>query len=335
MPLIRTTSGKTFDARDGEVLLDAALRASVTLAYSCKTGRCSTCKGRLKSGTTTVVHDETGLSPAQREAGWILTCSRSATSDVELEADDLSEAHLAAAKTLPCRIDALERLAGDVLKVVLRLPPATPFDFRPGQYIDVIGPAGVRRSYSIANAPTEARRIELHIRQVADGVLSDYWFSMAKVNDLLRMNGPLGTFYLRDVDGVDLVFLATGTGIAPVKAMLEGLAGSSSARKPNSVSLYWGGPAPRRFVLGQPCRLDRPRFRSRAFESPPRLGRRHRLRSGCAVVRAPGLDQDRCLCLRVGSHDPVRPTQVARRRFARAAIQRRCVRVFGILKGRR
>ncbi len=240
MPLITTTSGKQFSAAEGESLLDAALRAEVTLAYSCRTGRCSTCKGQVRDGSTVVIHDESGLTQAERDAGWILTCARTATSEVELEVEDLG-VELFAAKTFPCRIHALERLSPDVVKVLLRLPPASDLRYYPGQYLDVIGHNGLRRSYSVANAPAADKRIELHIRQVPGGAMSQYWFEQAKPNDLLRLNGPLGTFFLRDTAGMNLVFLATGTGIAPVKAMLEGLSETLQELRPQSVTVYWGG----------------------------------------------------------------------------------------------
>ncbi|MCV2354518.1 FAD-binding oxidoreductase [Paucibacter sp. B2R-40] len=248
MNLISTTNGEKFDARDGETLLDAATRGGVALGYSCRTGRCSSCKGLVRSGSTIAVHDELGLTAAERDAGWILTCVRHASSNVELDIESLGDIQLFPAKTTPCRIHSLERLSADVIKVVLRLPPTSDFCFHPGQYIDVIGADGLRRSYSVANAPNAAKQIELHIREVAGGAMSRYWFEQAKVNDLLRFNGPLGTFFLRDTAGKDLVFLATGTGMAPVKAMLEGLRNSADdANKPRSVSVYWGGRSPQDF----------------------------------------------------------------------------------------
>lgn len=243
MPTVSTSSGKRFDVDAGETVLDAALRAGVTLDHSCRTGRCSTCKARVLGGDTTALHDETGLEPGEREAGWILTCVRSVQSDTTLEVEDLGDVRLSPTRTLPCRIQSLERLAPDVVKVMLRLPPGADFMWRPGQYIDVIGPGGMRRSYSIANAPAEDKLVELHIREVPGGEMSAYWFGPAKANDLLRLNGPLGTFFLRDRDDFDLVFLATGTGIAPVKAMLENLA-RQPAPGVRSVAVYWGGRHP-------------------------------------------------------------------------------------------
>jgi CDP-4-dehydro-6-deoxyglucose reductase len=238
MPFVSTSGGQRFASAEGESLLDAALRQDVTMAYSCRTGRCNSCKARLRGGTTQLLHPETGLGESDRQAGWVLTCSRSATSDVELEIDDLGGVHLPPPRTLPCRIQSLRLLAGDILEVVLRLPPSMALDFLPGQYVEIIGHGGVRRSYSIANAPQQDRRLALHIRRVPGGAFSEYWFGQAGVNDLLRLKGPLGTFFLRDTAGVDLLLLATGTGLAPVKAIVEGLA--SSGARPRSVSVYWG-----------------------------------------------------------------------------------------------
>jgi CDP-4-dehydro-6-deoxyglucose reductase len=241
MSLISTLNGKHFKAESNETLLDAALRANVILEHSCKTGRCGSCKTKVAVGSTMAIMDESGLTLREKLSGWILTCARSAVDDVQLSVEDLGDFQLSPPKTYPCRIQSLEKLAPDVLKVVLRLPPQQQFAYLPGQYVDMIGPGGMRRSYSMANALSAEKCIELHIRQVPDGAMSQYWFEQAKPNDLLRLNGPLGTFFLRDVAGLDLVFLATGTGIAPVKAMLEGLARVAEHSRPRSITVYWGG----------------------------------------------------------------------------------------------
>lgn len=242
MHTVTTSSGRRFEARTDESLLDAALRQGVVLDYSCRTGRCSTCKGRVRSGLTQARHDELGLSAEERAQGFILTCVRHACDgDVTLEIDDLGDVLLPEAKTLPCRIQTLEKISHDVMRIVLRLPPASPLDFLPGQYIDVIGPDSVRRSYSVANAPSSDKTLELHVRQVPGGAMSRYWFEQAKPNDLLRLRGPLGTFFLRGQAGLHLVMLATGTGIAPVKAMLEDLSRRPADEQPRSITVYWGG----------------------------------------------------------------------------------------------
>lgn len=196
----------------------------------------------MRTGETVALQDETGLSSADKSQGYILTCARAALSDVELDVQDLGDVKLVTPRTLPCRISSLDYLARDVLRVKLRVPPGSGFTYTPGQFIDVIGPGGLRRSYSIANAPAPHQQLELHIRRVDGGAMSDYWFGAAKLNDLLRLHGPLGTFFMRDVLDVNLIFLATGTGIAPIKAMIEGL--KTEAAAPRSVSVYWGGRVP-------------------------------------------------------------------------------------------
>lgn len=244
VPVITTSSGKRFAAIDGEVLLDAALRNGVSLEYSCRTGRCSSCKSRVHSGSSIALHEELGLSGRERDEGWILSCVRAATSDLLLDVTDLGDVKLFPARTVPCRIQSLDQLSPDVLKVELRLPSATNLAHHAGQYVEVIGHGGLRRSYSIANAPRSGKQIELHVRHVPGGEMSEYWFGQAKPDDLLRLKGPLGTFFLRETSGNDLVFLATGTGIAPVKAMLEALPGLPLEEQPRSVVVYWGGRTP-------------------------------------------------------------------------------------------
>ena len=241
MPLVQLSNGRKFAATKGESLFDAALSAGIMLPHSCKTGRCSTCKSKVLLGETTALQTETGLTDSEKAEGWILSCVRSAQTDVTLEVEDLGNVDLPPIKTLPCRISSIDRLATDVIRVTLRLPPTADFRSIPGQYIDVIGPGGVRRSYSLANANTADKTLELHIRAVDGGVMSDYWFKQAKPNDLLRFNGPLGTFFLRGLDQLHLVFLATGTGIAPVKAMLESLTHIAAEQAPQSVTVFWGG----------------------------------------------------------------------------------------------
>lgn len=241
MYLIEIQNGKSFRANAGETLLSAALRANVSLAYSCRSGRCSTCKCKVLNGQTKASHDELGLSQQDRDEGWVLSCVREPLTDVTMNADDLGDLDLPEPRTLACRIQSLQLLTPDVMKVVLRLPPKSDFRCHAGQYIEVMGEGGVRRSYSIANAMTDTQQLELHIRHVPGGVMSHFWFEKATQNDLLRLNGPLGTFVVRQVTGNDLVFLATGTGIAPVKAMLESLHMRMAEHMPRSVTVYWGG----------------------------------------------------------------------------------------------
>ena len=145
------------------------------------------------------------------------------------------------AKTIPCRLDSISLSAEDVVEIQLRTPPSSPLKYLPGQYIDVIGKEGLRRSYSIANAPREDGKLTLHIRKVDAGAMSQYWFHEAKENDLLRLEGPLGSFCLRESVASNLILLATGTGIAPIKAILESLSISKAVNGYDKIFLYWGG----------------------------------------------------------------------------------------------
>lgn len=234
-------SSGQYEAADAETLLEAAMRAKRPWSYSCRTGRCSSCRCRLLNGHTHLRAPELGLDEAEKAQGWILACVRTPASDLEIEPAYLDERLLAQPRIWPCRISDLRRLAPDVMRVVLRLPPASSLEFLPGQFIDVIGPQGLRRSYSLARADFGQCQVELHVRSVDKGAMSHYWFDQAKIGDLLRLEGPLGTFFLRDVGGLDLVFLATGTGIAPIKAMLESLPFAAPSERPRSVTLLWGG----------------------------------------------------------------------------------------------
>ncbi|MBH3428763.1 FAD-binding oxidoreductase [Pseudomonas alkylphenolica] len=241
MASVKLHNGKTFSSEAGISMLDSARQAGITLEYSCRTGRCGVCKTKVLSGETETLKDETSLTPDECAEGLILTCCRRAVTDVEIDAEDIGALGDIVVKTLPCRVDTIKKLADNVVEVTLRVPPNSKFAYLPGQYLDIIGEAGLRRSYSIANAQRDDGKLELQIREVENGMMSAYWFDRAKTNDLLRLEGPLGTFSLREKDVSNIIFLATGTGIAPVKAMLEQLLGNPSMATGKRVFIYWGG----------------------------------------------------------------------------------------------
>lgn len=241
MTLVRLVNDKTFEASIDVSILDAARAAGIVLEHSCRTGRCGTCKARVTQGTTVEIGDTSGLSASDRQGGYVLTCTTAALDEVHLDLEDVSLLADFPSRTSPCRIETLNQPASDVMRVVLRFPPNASPRYLPGQYVDIIGVGGIRRSYSLANQPRNDGKVELHIRSVEGGQMSAYWFGLAKAGDLLRLEGPKGSFFLRDVAGLDLIFLATGTGIAPVKAMLEGLADRVAGGLPRSISVFWGG----------------------------------------------------------------------------------------------
>lgn len=222
-------------------MLESARSQGIALEHSCRTGRCGICKARVTEGATSAIKPEESLTEQEKSEGVILTCCRSATSDLQLNIEDLGELGQLQVRTLPCRISDIHHLSSDVIEVVLRTPPNSRFDYLAGQYVDMTGKDGLRRSYSIANAPREDGKVTLQIRKVENGQMSHYWFNEAKSNDLLRLEGPLGTFCLRKTKASTLILLATGTGIAPLKAILEQLSASPHPNPYSQIHIYWGG----------------------------------------------------------------------------------------------
>ena len=282
MAIIEVEPDIVFESQEAQSILDAALDAGLFFPYSCKTGRCNSCMCQVRSGETRLLHEEQALTDEQRRAGWILGCARTAQGTLRLGCVDVFPFQLPSPKTLPCRINAIEWFSPDLVRVVLRLPPGQELSYLAGQYIDVIKD-GVSRSYSIANAPRSDRTIELHIKRFEAGVLSSYWFGHAQKNDLLRLRGPLGTFFLRNLVDRDVIFLSTGTGYAPVKAMLEQLQSSFNELKPRSVTIYRGA-----------------RMETDLYSDAPALGIPVRYvpvlsRPGSAWTGARGYVQDICL----------------------------------------
>lgn len=240
---VRLANGKQFAATASTTLLDAALAAGLPLEHGCRTGRCGSCRTQVLQGRTTRIGSDTCLSEAEHAQGWVLSCTDAAASDLSLDAEDQGALAGIETRTLPARIHSLKRLSSDVLQVVLRLPPTAALRALAGQYLNIVGPDGARRSYSMANAPQPGALLEFFIRRVPDGALSDYWFGRAAPGDLLRIDGPRGSFYMRPSAGRHVVMLATGTGIAPLKAMLEQLS-VTPGQVPATLRLLWGGRTP-------------------------------------------------------------------------------------------
>lgn len=239
MPNVTLNMGQSFTVEAPASILDAARNQGIVLEYSCRTGRCGVCKAPVVSGQTQLLRLEESLLPAEAADGIILTCCRTAVSDVILDIEPLSRLSNIEIKTMPSRIVSLERLAPDIMRVSLRTPPTSAMRFIPGQYIDVIA-EGVRRSYSLANAPRDDMLLVLLVKRYQSGKMSDYFFERARTNDLVRIEGPFGTFFLRDGLPTNITFLATGTGIAPVIALLEELASDLARAHSRRISVFWG-----------------------------------------------------------------------------------------------
>lgn len=239
MPSVTLNTGRVFPADPAVSILDAARAAGVVLEYSCRTGRCGICKAPASGDTAVLRTEDESLSRKEAAQGLILTCCRAAIGNVALDIEPLDRLAGLEIKTMPARIVSITRLAPEIVAVVLKTPPASPMRFVAGQYVDVLAD-GVRRSYSLANAPRADGLLELLVKRYPGGHLSDYWFERAQPNDLIRIEGPFGTFFLRDEGPRDLLFLATGTGIAPVKALLEEIAAGPARAAWHRIRVFWG-----------------------------------------------------------------------------------------------
>ena len=222
-----------------DTILIGAQKENTILNYSCKTGRCKSCKAKVVGGTSITIEEEIGLTPEEKKEGYILTCVRKPTSDLILDIEDLSTYALEPISTLPSKVDAIKKFSDSIIELKLRVPPQSNFNFLPGQYINIIK-GDYKRSYSIANNDS-SNGIVLFIKNYQGGKFSNYLFNEAKINDLLRIEGPLGTFFYRETKKTNIVFLATGTGIAPVKSILENMEQNSGEMKGKNIYLFFGG----------------------------------------------------------------------------------------------
>ncbi len=214
-------SGHVFHADEGETILEAALREGFMLPYGCRNGACGSCKGKVVEGE--VDHgnpQETALSAAERDLGMALFCQASARADLVIECREIGAVKDIPVKTLPCRVQTLELVSPDVMRIRLRLPAAERLQFLAGQYIDILLKDGSRRSLSMANPPHDDNLLELHLRNYG-GPFSTHVFTRMKEKDILRFEGPLGSFYLHEDSDKPAVLVAGGTGFAPIKAIIE------------------------------------------------------------------------------------------------------------------
>lgn len=237
-------SNRAFDANADETILSAGIRQGVAMPYGCKDGACGSCKclklsGTVKHGT----HQSKALSDMEEANGYVLTCCAIAHSDVVLESKQVTAADAFPIKKMPSRVTTMERLSHDVMRVTLQLPAAEPFQYHAGQYIEFLLRDGDRRAYSMGNAAhtTEGKAIELHIRHMPGGKFTDTVFSTMKEKDIVRIEGPYGSFYLREDSSKPMILLASGTGFAPIKALIEQMHNIGSTRP---AALYWGGRRP-------------------------------------------------------------------------------------------
>ena len=238
-------SGRSFTANEDETLLASAIRQGIGLPYGCKDGACGSCKCKMLEGTVTHgAHQLKALSAEEAASGFILTCCGVAHSDVVLESRQVTDESAFPIRKMPVRVTSMQRISHDVMIIRLQLPASDMMKYHAGQYVEFLLRDGDRRSYSMANAPhtqTETPGLDLHIRHMSGGKFTDHVFGAMKEKEILRIEGPYGSFFLREDSDKPLVLLASGTGFAPLKALIEHMHYKNITRP---AVLYWGGRRP-------------------------------------------------------------------------------------------
>ena len=238
-------SGRQFQVAPDQFILATGISQGIGLPYGCKDGACGSCKCKKISGDVVHgTHQSKALSAEEEENGYVLTCCAKPLSDLVLESKQVTEAGAFPIKKMPSRVMALEKLSHDVMRLKLQLPANDVVQYHAGQYVEFLLRDGARRAYSMGNAPhtldAAAPMIELHIRHTPGGKFTDHVFGAMKEKEILRIEGPYGSFYLRESDK-PIIMVASGTGFAPIKALIEHMQFKNIKRP---TTLYWGGRRP-------------------------------------------------------------------------------------------
>ena len=229
---------KSFTAEKDETVLSAALREGIGLPYGCRNGACGTCKGKLLEGQIEYTDVPlTGITDEEKSSGYALFCQAIPCTDLRIECRQIEAVGDLVIRKLPCRVNKIEKLNHDVLRLYLKLPSSERLQFLAGQYIDILMKGNKRRSFSLANSPQDDNYLELHIRHYDGGVFSEYAFNKLREKSLLRFEGPLGSFFLREESSRPIIMIAGGTGFAPVKSIVENIQHKKLDRE---IHFYWG-----------------------------------------------------------------------------------------------
>lgn len=230
---------KSFICNSNTTIFEAAKSAHIFLDHSCLKARCRSCIVKILDGTTKDKFDDFVLSNDEKSKNLVLSCNAIPTSDLNLDVNDSEDIKLYDKKIYPSKIQNIEKLNNDVLKLVLRLPPNSNFKYNSGQYVNLIK-GNLKRSYSIANASQKNTNLQFFIKKYENGLMSHYLFNEAQEEDLLRIEGPLGSFFFRESISKNIIFLATGTGIAPIKSILEQISKQKNKYAEKRFWLFFG-----------------------------------------------------------------------------------------------
>jgi len=233
-------SGHQFSCTAGETILAASIRSAVTLPYGCKNGVCGLCKGRVLSGEISHnLYQEKALSDHEIKLGFALLCCSTPNSDLTIEIDSAAAStNLFQTKKLSARVTKIYKITDNVMVLTLQLPSKKKLEYLAGQYIEFVLDNGKRRSYSLASAPYSSGYLSFHIRHIPGGLFTEQVFTSMRERDILRIEGPFGSFFLQEDSEKPMLLLASGTGFAPVKAIVERYIYKGYKRP---IRLYWGG----------------------------------------------------------------------------------------------
>lgn len=235
-------AGYQFPIEAHETILGAALRHGYTLPYSCREGVCGVCKGKVMEGK--VDHGNylgSALTERDKAAGMALFCCATPESDLVVECYGAGKVSDIPVRILPCRVHRMTRMADDVMVLQLELPMGERLRFMAGQHVVILTKDQKQRNFSLANAPHDDGLLELHIRRVEGGAFTQHVFDGMQERDILRIKGPLGELRLREDSDKPIVFVADGTGFAPLRAMIEHALHIGLQRP---MHFYWGGGRP-------------------------------------------------------------------------------------------
>ena len=231
-------SGHRFTVNERETVLAAALRSGLAFPYGCRNGVCGACKGKVVEGDVHYPQLQPGaLSETEAVIGQALFCCAVPKTDLVVEVHEIVAGDELPVRKMPARVERMEQRTDDVMRLLLKLPDGERLQFLAGQYIDIVMADGRHRSFSIANAPHDDALLELHVRRIAGGRFTGHVFSAMKRKDILRIEGPFGNFYLREESPRPMIFVAGGTGFAPIKGMIEHALAEGVGR---AMTLYWG-----------------------------------------------------------------------------------------------
>jgi CDP-4-dehydro-6-deoxyglucose reductase, E3 len=228
---------REFFVEGSDTILDAALRAGISLRYGCSNGNCGLCKARVVSGKTLPMrHSDYVFSDAEKNQGYVLLCSHTAVTDLEIEAPRIGGAKDIPAQQIATRVKKIESLGEDMALLHLQTPRTKRLQFLAGQAVTLETANGAEADYPVASCPCDDRNLQFHVRRLPGNRFADYAFKKLKNGDIVALAGPKGEFTLNEESPRSLIFLAHGTGFAPIKSLIEHAMARDVAE---TLHLYW------------------------------------------------------------------------------------------------